>query len=250
MFANQIGGEENFTSEDLIRYVLARKLDDSPGDRGEYSPICYVILGQIVEHVSGVPYETHVQTRILEPLGMANTVLGRTSRDGQAEREVVYYSAFSKDGMPFNGERISQYGGLWKLEAIAASHGWISTASDLIRLVEAVAGRRANELLSPKQWAAYFARPDSGFGSSWNGYFFANGWRIRLQDDREVFWVRDSIEGVGGFLGLYRWQDQSWATALLVNTDKTSNNEFVTGVLDEFQYELLTERFKTQVELP
>jgi CubicO group peptidase (beta-lactamase class C family) len=42
----------------------------APGGEAEYSSLNYVILGRIVESVSGRPYAEHVAAAILEPLGM------------------------------------------------------------------------------------------------------------------------------------------------------------------------------------
>ena len=38
----------------------------------------YMLLGQIIETVAGMPYETFVQERLLEPLAISRWRLGRT----------------------------------------------------------------------------------------------------------------------------------------------------------------------------
>lgn len=55
-------------------------LDFTPGTRWQYSNTNYVIAGQIVEKVTGMPFFEFLRTRILAPLGMtsvANVDLGR-----------------------------------------------------------------------------------------------------------------------------------------------------------------------------
>ena len=45
----------------------------TPGTAYEYSNYGFAILGQIVERVSGKPYDVYVRTALLEPLGMRST---------------------------------------------------------------------------------------------------------------------------------------------------------------------------------
>ena len=44
-----------------------------PGARFHYSNLAFALLGVVVEHASGVPYEEYVRTRLLEPVGLART---------------------------------------------------------------------------------------------------------------------------------------------------------------------------------
>lgn len=46
----------------------------APGTAFEYSNYGFALLGRIVSHVSGMPYERFITTRILQPLGMTSTV--------------------------------------------------------------------------------------------------------------------------------------------------------------------------------
>ncbi|MFX0081700.1 MAG: serine hydrolase domain-containing protein [Candidatus Hodarchaeota archaeon] len=46
-----------------------------PSETLKYSNFGYVLLGQIIEEVSGQSYQDFIQNRILSPLGMQNTVL-------------------------------------------------------------------------------------------------------------------------------------------------------------------------------
>lgn len=44
-----------------------------PGVEVEYSSLNYIILGQVVEAVAGMPYGAYMRRRVFEPLDMANT---------------------------------------------------------------------------------------------------------------------------------------------------------------------------------
>jgi CubicO group peptidase (beta-lactamase class C family) len=50
-----------------------KKLKFEPGEKAVYSNLNYMLLGAIIEVVSGQSYETYITQNILEPLGMSRT---------------------------------------------------------------------------------------------------------------------------------------------------------------------------------
>jgi len=58
------------TSEKAIGYFRDKPLEFAPGERMNYSNSGYVLLGYIVERVSGQSYATFVRENIFKPLGM------------------------------------------------------------------------------------------------------------------------------------------------------------------------------------
>jgi CubicO group peptidase (beta-lactamase class C family) len=59
--------------DDLIQTFGTRPLDFPPGSRYSYSNTGFVILGRIVEKVSGEPFGAFLERRVLRPLGMTHT---------------------------------------------------------------------------------------------------------------------------------------------------------------------------------
>jgi CubicO group peptidase (beta-lactamase class C family) len=59
--------------DEVIRRYATRELDFEPGTQYSYSNTGYLILGRIVEKVSGEPFGTFLSRRVLTPLGMART---------------------------------------------------------------------------------------------------------------------------------------------------------------------------------
>ena len=53
-----------------------------PGERFFYLNEGYVILGKVVERVSGVSYEDFVRSNILEPLGIKRSYFRREEVEG------------------------------------------------------------------------------------------------------------------------------------------------------------------------
>ena len=54
----------------------------APGEAFEYSNTGYCVLAEIVERVSGVPFELFLKQNIFEPAGMKDTAVWHTRRDG------------------------------------------------------------------------------------------------------------------------------------------------------------------------
>ena len=97
-FSGSDGGIYNrvwTSTEASYAAALADTLHAPPGARYAYSDVGYFLLGMITERVSGTPWRTFIQERILEPLGMEDTFVldhigvhrnvacGYTLRDGE-----------------------------------------------------------------------------------------------------------------------------------------------------------------------
>jgi D-alanyl-D-alanine carboxypeptidase len=60
--------------EELIAYLLDSPAPFGPGTSWEYSDSNYILLGMIIERVTGNTYYSEMQRRLLVPLGLRNTV--------------------------------------------------------------------------------------------------------------------------------------------------------------------------------
>jgi CubicO group peptidase (beta-lactamase class C family) len=63
------------------------KLKFTPGEKAIYSNLNYMVLGVVIESISGQSYETYIAQHILEPLGMSQT--GFVYSPAMAEREAA-----------------------------------------------------------------------------------------------------------------------------------------------------------------
>jgi CubicO group peptidase (beta-lactamase class C family) len=65
--------------EDFVKEHCSGDLEFEPGSEFAYSNSGYFILGAVIEAVTGQSYETALQTKILEPLGMRDTGYDRSA---------------------------------------------------------------------------------------------------------------------------------------------------------------------------
>jgi CubicO group peptidase (beta-lactamase class C family) len=77
------------TPEQLIAPVADKPLDFTPGTNWKYSNTGYVLLGMIVEKISGQSYADFLRNNIFEPLGMRDSGYDR-ARDILKERASGY----------------------------------------------------------------------------------------------------------------------------------------------------------------
>jgi len=67
------------TPDDLVRRFRDRPLEFAPGEKMRYSNSGYVLLGAIIEKVTGVTYAKFVEDNIFTPLGMKDSGYDSTS---------------------------------------------------------------------------------------------------------------------------------------------------------------------------
>jgi CubicO group peptidase (beta-lactamase class C family) len=70
-------GEATHPIGAVVTQAEREPLAFAPGTRAEYSNPGYVVLGEIIERVSGMSYASFLQRRIFTPLGMASTGIYR-----------------------------------------------------------------------------------------------------------------------------------------------------------------------------
>ena len=59
----------------LIESILAEKFDYIPGSEHKYSDLGYILLGQVVESITGCPLDTFWSQKILKPLFLQDKLL-------------------------------------------------------------------------------------------------------------------------------------------------------------------------------
>ncbi|MEO5356501.1 MAG: beta-lactamase family protein [Nitrospirae bacterium YQR-1] len=213
-----------------LRYWMGKHLDFDPGTDYAYSNIGYVILGKIVEKVSGQPYEKYVKSEIFNPIGITAMRLGKTLRKDRAAGETLYYSNPEQKLRPsiFVGEHglvSEEYGAEFALETHSADGAWIGSASDLVRFIVTVAGDgEAVSPISQTSLKLMLRRPELDYWKNKNEYF-GMGWNVVEGDvGSKSLWYRSgSLPGTLAYVG--RREDRI-AVALIVNSRPQSWHKF------------------------
>jgi D-alanyl-D-alanine carboxypeptidase len=137
---------------DYVKLYGERSLVHEPGAEWRYSNYGFVLLGALIEKVSGMPYYDYVRTKVFQPAGMSST-------DSLAETEKV----------PSRATGYMKRDGGWRSNADTlpwrgtAAGGGYSTVADLFRFAQAL---ESGKLIS-KAMLAEATRPQRqqyGFG--------------------------------------------------------------------------------------
>ncbi len=81
---------KDMTVKEIIDLFKDQPMDFAPGERWSYSNSGYVLLGAIIEKVSGQAYQAFIEKNIFTPLGMKHSYYDNTSR--LIPRRVTGYS--------------------------------------------------------------------------------------------------------------------------------------------------------------
>ncbi|KAA0774949.1 MULTISPECIES: serine hydrolase domain-containing protein [Bacillus] len=73
--ADIMNSKKTYAAEEIVKIGLALPPDFSPGKGWSYSNTGYVILGMIIEKITGNSYAEEIEKRIIEPLELSNTFL-------------------------------------------------------------------------------------------------------------------------------------------------------------------------------
>ena len=120
---------EDLTVQQLIDMFKDKPLEFNPGEKWAYNNSAYILLGAVIEKVSGKSYEDFVEQEIFAPLGMKRSYYGH-------QREVVpgRVEGYDKEG---EGYQIAEY---ISMTQPYAAGSLLSTLDDLALWAEALAG--------------------------------------------------------------------------------------------------------------
>ncbi|MFJ8525336.1 MULTISPECIES: serine hydrolase [Bacillus cereus group] len=105
--------KKSYTAEEFVKMGISLPPDFAPGKGWSYSNTGYVLLGILIEKVTGNSYAEEIEDRIIEPLDLSNTFLpgnssvipgtkharGYVQPDGASElKDVTYSNPGSSDG--------------------------------------------------------------------------------------------------------------------------------------------------------
>ncbi|QIW19624.1 serine hydrolase domain-containing protein [Bacillus thuringiensis] len=104
---NLMDTKKSYRAEELVKMGISMPPDFAPGKSWSYSNTGYVLLGILIETVTGNSYAEEIENRIIEPLELSNTFLpgnssvipgtkharGYIQLDGASEpKDVTYYN--------------------------------------------------------------------------------------------------------------------------------------------------------------
>lgn len=178
-----------------------------PGSKDQYSNYAYILLGSVIEAVSGQSYYDYVDTHIYRVAGMTGTG-----------------SLPESTPVPARANAYTRVDGKWTLETASlpwrgtSAGGGYSTVSDLLKFGEAL---RTGKLLAPAALAAATAPQNT---MAWYGY----GFMVRGQGRERVYGHEGGAPGANAVF--YLLPEQGYVLVGLSNVDPEAMGNVVNFV--------------------
>jgi CubicO group peptidase (beta-lactamase class C family) len=114
--------------EDVLTFMNGAETwaQAKPGERWFYLNEGYILLGAIIERVSGKKYINYIHEHVLEPLGMKRSFFKREEVEREEDRATPYLQ--DRDGNLFVGSNL--------YSEIPAAGGLVSTPNDMTKFVQ------------------------------------------------------------------------------------------------------------------
>lgn len=154
--------QKEMTPKMMVDFFKDEPVDFAPGERFEYNNSGYVLLGYLIELVSGESYAGFVQQHIFNRLGMDHSYYA-------SDRRVIYNRAYGyqqKESGYVNKTAIS-------FSVPFASGALMSTLADLLKWQNALS---QNKLLNATETQKAFSRYKLNNGELFN---YGYGWHIK-----------------------------------------------------------------------
>lgn len=196
---------EAMTPQQLVDWFRDKPLEFEPGTKWNYSNSGYVLLGYLIEKISGQSYAEFVQQNIFTPLGMKDS--GYDSNSAIIERRAAGYSR-GKDG--------AQNAGFVNMTIPLSAGALYSTTEDLLRWEQGLFG---GKVLSPASLAKMTTpfKQDYAFGL---GVSTKNGHKMIAHDG--------GIQGFNTSLAYY--PDDKLVVAVLANLNGPAAGEIASSL--------------------
>jgi D-alanyl-D-alanine carboxypeptidase len=160
----------------------------APGEKDVYCNSNYILLGAIIEKVSGSSYGEFIRTQIFEPLGMKNSYY-------DASREIIPGRAAPYE--PFRGKNDALDWNLftnarfYTMSSLYAAGGCLSTVEDLFKFQQALAG----ETLLKKKTVNLSLEPVK-LADGHPGKTSRGGWQLDTVQGRRAVMKGGALPGV------------------------------------------------------
>jgi N-acyl-D-amino-acid deacylase len=215
------GDKTPVSPEYLISATMGIKLDFDPGTDCKYSNFGYIVLGEVIEKVSKLPYEKYVKEHILAPSGVKSGTLQPLNK-GYSKTQARRYLAGTGQELP-----------PWHQKYSDAAGGWIISAPDMARFLTALDGSRGKQLLDEKSFRSMLELPPKPLGERENGTHVGLGWDSVILPEKTFGYFKD-----GNWYGMRAYMKRlpngvNWV--LLLNASAQPDSLDVKTVADAVQ---------------
>jgi CubicO group peptidase (beta-lactamase class C family) len=203
---------KDYTDEELARFAYALTLEFAPGSRWSYSNTGYVLLGIIVNRVSGTFYGDVLREKVFKPAGMT------TARIISEEDLIPHRAAGYRlvNGTLKNQEWVSP-----SLNTTADGSMYVSVR-DMIAWDAAV---QARAILTPESWKEILTPAPLTSGAT---FPYGFGWQLEERAGKPLHQHTGAWQGFTSYFG--RYLGEGLSLVVLTNSAMASPARFAEGL--------------------
>lgn len=203
--------ETAHTRDELIRAALATPLLATPCSRAEYSDIGFIVLGEILARLAGVPLDVFAQIELFDPLAMSRACFNPPldwksnippTEDDHTLRHRVIQGEVNDENA-------------WVMGGVAGHAGLFAPAIDLARFAECML-RGGSPVISPATVDLFTRREVSPIGTS-----RALGWDTPSPPSSSGVYFSPRSFGHLGYTGTSLWIDPERQLSVTLLTNRT-----------------------------
>jgi len=187
--------------QDYVQLYGQRGLEFEPGSKWSYSNYGFLLLGVIVQKVSGQDYYTYVRENVYKPAGMTSTD-SLPEDQTVAKRSVGYMKDRASDSWKPNTDTLPYRG--------TSAGGGYSTVEDLQRFAQALTEHKLLDVKHTEMLTT--GKADTGGGDK-----YAYGFMDRTSGGVRSYGHGGGAPGMNGELAIY--PESGYVVAVLANLD-------------------------------
>ena len=198
---------------DVVARIMAEPLVTAPGEKEVYSDLGYILLGAILERVTGKTLDAFAQEQIFTPLGMKDTMynpgkkflarIAPTEKDADYRKRLVHGVVHDENAFAMGG--------------VAGHAGVFSTAGDLAAFCQMLlnGGLYAHHRLLRRSTVAEFTAAQALSGGT-----RTFGWAVPTEGSSGGHYLSKGSFGHTGFTGTSIWIDPERELFVILLTNR------------------------------
>jgi CubicO group peptidase (beta-lactamase class C family) len=200
--------EQTHDRNELLRLAYSTPLEAAPGTRTEYSDIGFIILGDMIEKLSGEPLDRFCRREIFEPLGLRDSCFNppRSIRQSIPPTRDDHYLRHRVIQGEVNDENA------WVMHGVSGHAGVFASASDVAGFAQCWLAGGA-PILRPETVATFTQQQE--------GSTRALGWDRPTAPSASGQYFSAMSFGHIGFTGTTLWCDPQRELAVVLLTNRT-----------------------------
>ena len=237
--APQLGVGLPISMANIISYMNGVPLNSNPGTTENYSNYGYLLLGRVIESVTGMSYADYAAS-VLRPIGIWDMCLGKSELSGRAPREAYYSAApWTHINVMNNSGAIVPYAyGGFNIQNMDAHGGWIMSAVEMVRLLSNLDSPSASSaILNQTSLNRMYGLPQNYPLPYVNGNaYYAQGWSVINFGSGKNVWHAGSLPGTStmmirsqygyDYALFFNRRDESGATSYTLEMDNAMWNAY------------------------